>query len=386
MDNNAAPLGAWRGLSLAAETGWVPDRHILRALHATTFGNRWFTQISATELAGLAAMPDAAVVLGSRRGYLADSPGNQALATLLRERPEEFGLAGPIILGAQSLHWEPDRAAGAGRLGLAGVQCFDGFQRLVTIAHISRELPPADLAKAVLSVIVVTGDGRHRVREFCDQTDRYVNFAVPQDNLARCPHLLAVQAEFQAEGSYFDPRRGIVAGPHPVGFTPADVFRSLAALSAAPRPYLSHQLHTAEGLDALWSDIAGAPYRSIVHEHLRATSVQVAVEARRETQKAIARIRKRHNTGCYKLLEYAPELVTWTACRVLPLEKLYDGGRNAPRWTDLIHGVLPAETERVAHQLVASYERLRGSKHIFKLAAPELDLWLELVDDVLGRA
>ncbi|MFJ2865423.1 hypothetical protein [Kitasatospora sp. NPDC087314] len=384
MDNNAEPLGAWQGLSLAADTPAAPDRHILRALHATMFGRRCFAQIEATELAALADLPDAAVVLGSRRGYLADSPENRALAALLRERPEEFGLVGgPIVLGAQSLHLGPDRSGGAGWLGLAGLQCYEGFQRLVVIAHVARELSPAELAKAVLWVVVVTGDERQRIRELCDEAAHYVNSPVPQDNLSRCQYLLAVQAEFRKEGSYFDPRRGIVAGPHPVGFTPADVFRSLAAL--APHPHLSNQLQVEKGLDELWSDITSPSYRSLVHADLHAISVQRAVEARQETQKAIARILRRHNTGCYKLLEYAPELVTWTACRMLPLETLHDGSRKSPRWMDRIRGDLPAETERVAHRLVASYARLRGSNHKFKFVAPELGLWLELVDDI-GRA
>ncbi|WP_316527184.1 hypothetical protein [Kitasatospora brasiliensis] len=160
------------------------------------------------------------------------------------------------------------------------------------------------------------------------------------------------------------------------------MFRSPAALSPPPSPQLSNQLQTDEGLDVLWSDTTGPACRGLVHEGLHAIGIQRAVEARRETGKVISRILKQHDKGCFKLLEYAPEPVTWAACRSLPLETLHDGSRTSPKWRELIAGMLPAETERVAHLLVASYERLRGSDHMFKFAAPTLDLWLELIDDV----
>ncbi|MER7753163.1 hypothetical protein [Kitasatospora sp. NPDC097643] len=157
MNDHAAPLGAWQGPSRAADTPAAPDRHILRALHVASFGNRCFAQ---------------------------------------------FGLVGgPVVLGAQSVHWEPGRLGGAGLLGLAGLECYDGFQRLVTIAHVSRELPPAELAKAVLWIVVATGDERHRIRELCDEAAHRVNLPVPQDDLSRCRYLLAVQDEFRREGA-----------------------------------------------------------------------------------------------------------------------------------------------------------------------------------------
>ncbi|MFF3073053.1 hypothetical protein [Kitasatospora sp. NPDC057936] len=385
MNNYAAPLDAWQGISWKADTRPSANRHVLPVLHAVPLGDRWLVQVDAIALASLAAMPDAAIALRSRRGYLPESPGNQALAEMLRRRPQDFGLVGgPIVLGAESLQWEADRVRGGGRLWVSGLECYDGFQRLVIMAHVARELPPPELVKAVLWVVVVTGEDRRRTRDLCDTADRCVSPAVPQDNLGSCPHLRAVREEFAAEGSYFDTRRGVVSGPHPVGFTIADVFRSLAALSRGSSPRLSNRLQTDEGLDALWSDLGSDAYRSIVHEDVHAISVQRAVEARREAQKALARLRKRHSTGHYKLLEYAPELVIWGACRMLPRATLHDGGRNSPRWTEIIHGQLPAETERVAHLLVASYERRRGAKHMFKNVAPRLDLWLELVDDVFG--
>ncbi|MFE4971520.1 hypothetical protein ACFRAR_05305 [Kitasatospora sp. NPDC056651] len=346
-----------------------------------TIGNRWMCLIDAAELAALAAMPDAAFVLRSRRGYLPDSAVNRAFANTLRERPEEAGMFGPpIVLSSRSPHWEPDRAGGSGLLGLAGVECLDGFQRLVTMAHLIRELSPAHLSRAVLWVVVVTGEDIDRARELCDESAHHINPLEPQDNLARCPHLLRVQEEFRREGGFFDPRRGIVSGPHPVGFTPADVFRSLAALSPAPRPYLTNHLQTEDGLKELWSDIDSPVYRSLVHEGVREISIQRAVEARRSTQAKIAELFKRNSKGHWKLLQYAPELVTWTACRKLPLETLHDG--SAPGWMDLIRRQLPAETERVAHLLVSAYVRLRPSDSKFKFAAPTLDLWSELLDDV----
>ncbi|WP_053112369.1 hypothetical protein [Kitasatospora sp. MY 5-36] len=298
MNNNRVPLGPWLGISWGADTPPALDRHILRARHVVAIGNRWMCLIEAAELAALADMPDAAFVLGSRRGYLSDSQVNQAFANALRERPEDVGFFGaPIVLSSRSPHWEPGWGGGSGLLGFAGVQCFDGFQRLVTMAHLARELPPGHLSRALLWVVVVTGEDVDRGRELCDEVAHHINPLEPQDNLVRCPDLLRVQAEFRQEGGFFDPRRGIVSGPHPVGFTPADVFRSLAALSLAPRPYLSNQLQTVEGLNGLWSDITGPAYRSLVHEGLHAISIQRAVEARRETQKVIARMLKRNSKG-----------------------------------------------------------------------------------------
>ncbi|MFD7904429.1 hypothetical protein ACFV4G_19545 [Kitasatospora sp. NPDC059747] len=151
-------------------------------------------QVDAIALAALAAMPDAAIALRSRRGYLPESPGNQALAEMLRRRPQDFGLVGgPIVLGAESLQWEADRVRGGGRLWVSGLECYDGFQRLVIMAHVARELPPPELVKAVLWVVVVTGEDRRRTRDLCDTADRCVSPAVPQDNLGSCPHLRAVR-------------------------------------------------------------------------------------------------------------------------------------------------------------------------------------------------
>ncbi|MBD0670147.1 hypothetical protein [Streptomyces sp. CBMA156] len=387
MDNNHLPLGPWRGVSWAADTPPALDRHILRARHAVRIGDHWSALIAANELAVLADRPDAAEVLGARRGYLPDSPVNRSFADALRERPEDAGIFGPpVVLSARSLHWEPDWSGGAGRLGLVGVRIVNGFQRLVEVAHRARELSPEELDRALLWVVVVADEDGDRARGMCDRAAHRVNPFVPQDNLALCPHLRRAQAEFRKEGSYFDPRRGVVSGPHPVGFTPADVFRSLAALSPVQHPSMSNQLQTGEGLDALWSDITGPAYRGLVHEGLHAIGIQRAVEARRETQRVIARLLKRNGRGHRKLLEYAPELVTWTACRVLPLETLHDGSRTSPNWTKLINGTLPAETERVADLLVGGYVRLHGSDRTFKPTAPTLGLWLELVDAVLGGA
>ncbi|MFJ6621607.1 hypothetical protein ACIQOW_29045 [Kitasatospora sp. NPDC091335] len=244
MDDNHLPLGPWRGVSWAADTPPALDRHILRARHAVRIGDHWSALIAANELAVLADRPDAAEVLGARRGYLPDSPVNRSFAEALRERPEDAGIFGPpVVLSVRSLHWEPD-----------------------------------------------------------------------------------------------------------------------------------------------WSDIAGPAYRGLVHEGLHAIGIQRAVEARRETQRVIARLLKRNGRGHRKLLEYAPELVTWTACRALPLETLHDGSRTSPNWTKLINGTLPAETERVADLLVGGYVRLHGSDRTFKPTAPTLGLWLELVDAVLGGA
>ncbi|MFC1431008.1 hypothetical protein ACEZDB_10130 [Streptacidiphilus sp. N1-3] len=288
----------------------------------------------------------------------------------------------PIILGVEGLRWQAGDADARNILELSGVECFEGFQRLVTIAHSFREMPREQLSRSIIRVEIVTGEDRDRIRALCDSAHRLVNSTRPQDNLAKCRYLNLAAAEFKAEGGHFDCRRGIVAGPHPVGFSVADVFRSLAALVPDPLPYLAHELQDETGLDELWSDIGSARYGSLVHADLHAFGIQRAVEARRATQQTISRVRRTRDAGHYKLLEYAPELVTWLSCRVLPLDRLHDGGRDAPRWMQIIHTELIPETERVAVALVEAYQQVRPERHVFLKQAPKLDLWLELIDRV----
>ncbi|MGW3951086.1 hypothetical protein ACWEKM_09105 [Streptomyces sp. NPDC004752] len=50
----------------------------------------------------------------------------------------------------------------------------------------------------------------------------------PQDRLSRCLHLKRIAWKFREEGGFFNPRRGVVCGPHSCGYTMVDVTRGLA--------------------------------------------------------------------------------------------------------------------------------------------------------------
>ncbi|MEE1753584.1 hypothetical protein [Streptomyces sp. SP18CS02] len=368
-----------------ASGGWAPPTGTIGLTvgrqDVISHRSRHFAWVSAEQLARLAERPDAAVTLRSRRGYLPDSPENQRLADLLRRRPEDFGAAGePIVLGADHVNlrcapgdWQPT-------LELHGAECLDGFQRLVVMAHALRELGPAHLGLARVRIEVVTGAERDRARLLSYETHRYANAPSARDNLSRCPELGRVRAEYEREGGYFDPRRGVVAGPHPCAHGVADVFRALACFSTDRLPDLAHRVSTESGLHAVWSDIEGPEYRSLMNGTVHAWSVQRAVEAYDVARQVTRKLDTSSVKGHAHLIRYAPDLVAWAAGRSLPLRELHADGRGAPEWDQLIRGAFAATVADTARRLVEAYRAIRPYSDRFKSEVARPDIWTALVE------
>ncbi|MFE0641209.1 hypothetical protein ACFW2Y_06300 [Streptomyces sp. NPDC058877] len=298
------------------------------------------------------------------------------MADMLRHRPWDFGAVGdPLVLGADAVLSRAD-----GGVEMSGVECIKGFQRLVVLAHVMREVSGAHLDHANVRVEIVVGADRARVRRLSEEAGDYANPTHPQDRLSRCPHLKRIAAEFRTEGGFFDHRRGVVAGPHPCGYSMADVTRALACTASSPWPTLTHQVSTLDGLHALWRDVDGLDYRSLIHEGVHAFSVQRAVEAREAALKVVKRLCGASPAGHEHLLKYAPELITWAACRKLPLDHLHRSDRRARDWSREVHGPFPDMVAEVAQDLVERYRQVRGDSKVFVHEAKQLDVWLDVLD------
>lgn len=251
---------------------------------------------------------------------------------------------------------------------------------MVVLAHVSCEVPDAHLDHADVRVEIVTGADRARVRRLSEEAGEYTNAVHPQDWLSRCPHLKRIAAEFRAEGGFFDHRRGVVSGPHPCGYTMEDVTRALACTFDSPWPTLTHKVGTEEGLHALWTHVDGPEYRTLIHEDVHAFSVQKAVEAREVALKVVKRLRGASPVGHERLLQYAPELVAWAACRRLPVDQLHRSDRKARDWSGEVHGPFADIVEEVARDLVERYRHVRKDTKVFVHEAQQLDVWLDILD------
>ena len=346
----------------------------------------WHGWFPAATLAPLAARPDAAITLNSRRGYLSDSPENHLLERLLHDRPEDFGAEGtPIVLGADHIAAHRHTAGDRITLQVHGLECIDGFQRLVTIGHSRRGPESGHLDRAFARVDLLTGTARERARRLHYESQLYANVARPQDNLSRCPHLARCGEQFEVEGTSFDCRRGIVAGPHSYGYDITTVFRALACLSLDPYPDLAHVLSTDEGLDSVWNDLEGPRYRAIVNPDVQAWSIQRAVETHDVVQQVLRGLTNSATTGHGHLIRYARPLIVWSAARRLPLHELHNGGRDAPDWHARIRSsAFRADVKATAHALVAAYRSVRpkenGQYKQYKGEVERLDVWREIVD------
>ncbi|MFG2500787.1 hypothetical protein ACGFSB_21545 [Streptomyces sp. NPDC048441] len=338
----------------------------------------WIADVRAAELAAIAGMPDAARRLGARRGLLVSSPANQSLARMLRERPADFGGVGSIVLGADAVELQADPGGFTGVLHVIGAECFDGFQRLGVLAEAWHSLAVDALASCVLRLEIVCGSDRDRIRGLHDVAHRYVNESTAQDLLIRSPQVLRLM-QSDWEGGFFDPRRGTVSVSGGRAWTMADVTRGLACLSAEARPDGMHQVMDQKGLEALWSDHTSALHGSIFHERVEPIGVMRAVEAWHAARRALDAIPKNRRKGHGHLIEYAPDLICWTACRDLRLDELHNPRPNYP-WAQAIDHQLPALTVRAADWLVQRYSSVRADRmRPYKVEAPELELWLKLL-------
>lgn len=336
---------------------------------------RWVVRVTADQLSGLAAGPDAASELSARRRYLGRTDQNRAFAEMLRTRPADFGGTGdPITLGGGQIQYDGHR------LTLLGVECVDGFQRLTELARAASEFPTPRLSTAVVALELVLGEERARARALSDRAHSLIHPLQAQDNLVRCGYLGAIKRDFeQGGGPAFDVRTGFDAGPHCAGYSITDVFRALAA--AAPSMHMAHALSTTDGLNRLWSDIEGPTYRSLVNADVQACGLQRALEARQIVLQALGKVGKPVR-GHAHIINHAPELFVWTVFRSLPLSWLHRSGRIAPRWSELFED-LPEATRRVAKEIVARYVRLCPTKERdFKGDIARIETWLELLPDL----
>ncbi|MFG2722570.1 hypothetical protein ACGFW5_30385 [Streptomyces sp. NPDC048416] len=365
-----------------AEAG--PD-FTLRFRSAVQIAHGWIVEVLASDLAPLAAAPDAARKLQARRGYLRGSQANRCLADILRDRPTDFGAVGHIVLGAAAAELVNNRPGGfAEALHVSGAECIDGFQRLKIIAEMAQSPTPERLAWSTVRVEIVCGPARAQARHLYDTADGCLNSVAAQDRLIRCPHIRRLMDMDWERQGYFDPRRGATAGPQGRIFSMADVTRGLACLSASPRPDAANLVVDDEGLEALWSDISSPLYLGLFHDRMSPVGVMRAVEARRAARAALDSLPKRRREGPGHLIAYAPDLICWFACHeVLPVEGLHDEGTDYP-WGQVINDQLPTVTLRVADDLVARYQAVREAletpKHSsYKSDASELAMWLEVI-------
>ncbi|KIF75013.1 hypothetical protein QR77_15810 [Streptomyces sp. 150FB] len=355
-----------------------------RPLHVAQLSRGWAVDVRASDLAPLAASADAARHLGAGRGYLHDSEQNHGLARMLRERPEDFGAASHIVLGADEVELFTEPGTFADLVHIIGPECIDGMQRLKVIAHVAGELSREHLDRSVVRLEIVCGPERERARRVYDVAERYVNASTAQDKLIRCRHIVRLMdCDWEGDG-FFCPRRGMATGPGGPLFSMADVTRALACLSVAPRPYAAHLASTEEGLDALWSDFSSPHYKGLFHGTMAPVGVMRALEAWRAARDALSAMPKRCSERHGHLIAYAPELICWAACRKLfPLAELHDQ-RSGYAWDQVIRHQLPGETVRMAERLVEYYRlgRPKDGKgdRSYKAKAPELELWLELLD------
>ncbi|MEW2526544.1 hypothetical protein [Streptomyces sp. NPDC047071] len=371
---------------------WAPPAGAVRL---TTLGTdvlphaeRLIAWIPAEELVSLADGPDAARILNARRGYLPDSAQNHRLALMLRERPKDFGASGaPILLGADHIALHPHRPDQRVTLELHGVECINGFQRLVTLNHGFCELQPGHLSRTRLRVEIVTGTTRELIRRHHYDDHLYLNFAHPQDYLSQCPHLARIRGQFEKAGTHFDCRRGIAVGPHSRGHEITDVFRALACCAPGQSPELVHAVSTDTGLGMVWSDLTGPRYSRLINADVNAWSVERATTAYDTARQVLARLDTTKTTGHDHLIRYAPDLIVWAACGTLPLDGLHLDGRTAPHWDALINGdAFRNSVMAAARGLITAYKAARprqtGEQRPYKGEADRLDVWQEIVNRV----
>ncbi|MEV1065239.1 hypothetical protein [Streptomyces sp. NPDC050263] len=353
----------------------------LRPLQVAQLTRGWAVDVTAADLDALAASVDAPRRLSAKRGYLGETEANVELARMLEERPEDFGAVGQIVLGAAAVEVRPGPRPFADTLFVVGLECIDGLQRLRVIADLRDRLPLEHLRRAVVRLEIRCGDERARARRTQDFADRCVNASTAQDRLIRCANIVRLMDADWEKGD-FDPRRGVTAGPHGMRFSMADVTSALACVSDDPHPVAAHLAATPAGQESLWSDRNSGVYRSLFHGRMSPVGVMRAVEAWRTARSALDKVPKKSRQGHGHLIEYAPELICWKACRSLPLSALH--AESSYPWDRAIEGDLPRRTLEAAGSLVTQYRALHPehgrSGNSYKAEAPKLELWRELVE------
>ncbi|MFE3941693.1 hypothetical protein ACFXPV_07430 [Streptomyces sp. NPDC059118] len=349
----------------------------LRPLRAAPFTRHWTLEVPALELVSLAAEARDPHRLRARRGYLNDSGRTLALAHLLKTNAQDFGAVSAIVLGADSISPVPGPEPFPARLRLNGVECIDGLQRLRIIDEAMQAGETHLLEESVFRVDVFTGSERARARRLHDEADQFVNLRNAQDRLLSCPNITRLTNANWERGS-FNPLRGVSSGPHAVQYTMAEVTMALACLTGEG-PDLAHAAATPEGLEALWNDRSSVAYQALFHMGMEPVGVVRAIEARRAARDALATLPLSRSTRKHgHLLQYAPDLILWEACRILPREELHDPSSVFP-WDETIRSSMGPAALTAAERLVERYRRLEPSQHMYCLKAPQLALWHQLV-------
>ncbi|MDV5146319.1 hypothetical protein R1T08_19465 [Streptomyces sp. SBC-4] len=291
---------------------------------------------------------------------------------------------GSIVLGADEVRL-PEQVSPRGfvdSLGVYGLECIDGFQRLGIIAEGHAAWGAEHVARATVRLEIHCGRDRGIARRLHDTADGYVNESTAQDGLIRCPRIQALMAGNWEGMGYFDPRRGASAGRHQKPFTMPEVTRALACLSPGADLAAVHLAATDGGLERLWGDIGSELYRGVFTGRMSPLGVMRAVEAYKGAHEALRSMPARLKTGAGHLIAYAPELVCREACRtLLPVGSLHDE-RSRYDWQAVIRHQLPAVVRHAAGELVRRYEGVRearGSKRNYKDEAVLLDVWREIL-------
>ncbi|MEU6349027.1 hypothetical protein ABZ896_06835 [Streptomyces sp. NPDC047072] len=355
----------------------------LRPLRVAQLTRGWAVDVTAADLVHVAAPVDAARRLWAGRGDLGDTEANRELARMLEFRPGDFGAAGHVVLGADAVEVQPGVRPFGDSLHIIGPECIDGMQRLKVIAAARGRLTYDHLQGSVIRLEIYCGPERERARRVYDVADRYLNPSTAQDRLIRCPNIVNLMRGDWEKGD-FDPRRGMTTGPHGQRFSMADVTSALACLSPYPRPVAAHLAATPQGREALWDDRDAPVYQSLFHGRMTPVGVMRAVEAWRSAHSTLQAMPRKSRQGYGHLIEYAPELICWKACRSLspplPLSSLHDP-KSDFAWVRAIERDLPAATVQTAERLVARYQAVRPDRsRPYKAEAPELGLWMELAE------
>ncbi|WP_432023202.1 hypothetical protein [Streptomyces parvus] len=350
---------------------------LLRPLSACRFHMHDVLEVPAVELVRLVVGEGAAERLSTARGYLHDTPETRALEQQARKGPEDFGVPGWIVLGADAL--VPARSEGfTDRVWIHGVELIDGNQRLRTLALVLDELGPEHLERTLLKVEVHCGAGRERARRMYGRADRHQNVRDAQDRLLLCPHVRRLEAA-DWERWTFRVRRGVTGGPNGRTYLMPEVTRALACLSG-PGPELAHRTASPEGMLSLWGDTDSLAYSSLFHSRMTPLGVMRAVECYRAAQAALERMPSGRREGHGRLMRYAPELIHWASCRFLPWERLHENSGDFD-WDGELRHSMGDHTEAAFTELVRRYEQrvpfVRG-QGTYSRTAGELWLWRDL--------
>ncbi|MEV7776831.1 hypothetical protein [Kitasatospora sp. NPDC088351] len=343
--------------------------------------DRWDARVPAGQLVGLGEAFDAAERLAARRDFLAGSPQNLERERVLRERPEDYGVVGRLMLGAENVLWVPDGSRTSGTVQLLGPECTDGYQRIALVARLATDLSPAHLDRAVLDVRIVTGPAREQARAEHDRAYLYHHPTTAQDLLTREPVMCRLVKQFDRDRLYFRLHRGERRGPHRTGYSVDEATTALALFSCDALPALGHLALDESGREEIWWEPSAPAFRALFNQKTQATGVRIAIMIRRTVHRVLAEMSRVRSDRHWHLLEDAPDLVVWAVARNLPIDRLHDDERapDAPAWESIHDHEVPELTRRTAERMVKGYLKVRPKGVHRKSEVGELSKWHEIL-------